>query len=268
MTPTTSTDWKRPPVIEVVLGVQFEPIQGFSNGHLGWFWRTVAKDYRTATDANPIQPVIESFGDGPQFGLPQIEFSPHRGDSRLRMLSDDKSRMLQLQNGWLVANWLKREGLPYPGYQGVLSEFKRALKAFQDFASSEGIGKVVPNLWEVTYIDHIPRGTVWNEVEDIPKVIPGLLGPFKSPHGDSETLSGKWVFRLKPRPARLVVAVQSARTTTDPPQDLLVVTSTARGPVEADRADRLVEYLNFGRSVVVETFEAVTSREARAYWKG
>lgn len=108
---TTPTEWKRPPVIEVVLGVQFAPLEQFNNGHLGWFWREMKGEYPNATDSAPIQTIIESFGDEPEFGFPGIGFAPARGDSRLRMTSGgDGSRMIQVQNGWLVVNWMKRVG--------------------------------------------------------------------------------------------------------------------------------------------------------------
>lgn len=108
---TTPTEWKRPPVIEVVLGVQFAPLEHFNNGHLGWFWREMKGEYPKATDSAPIQTVVENFGDEPEFGFPGIGFAPARGDSRLRMTSaGDGSRMIQVQNGWLVVNWMKREG--------------------------------------------------------------------------------------------------------------------------------------------------------------
>src|SRR5207247_3706561 len=150
------SDWKRPPIIEVVLGIQFAPLPKFNNGHLGWFWREVKADYPNATDAAPIDTVVEGFGDEPEFEFPGIKFGMVRGDSRLRMTSADGSRMVQVQNGWLVVNWVKAgDASPYPGYPQVLAEFQRVLGAFGKFVAAESLGEVVPNLWEATYIDHI-----------------------------------------------------------------------------------------------------------------
>lgn len=266
---TTQTEWKRPPVIEVVLGVQFAPLVHFNNGHLGWFWREMKRDYPNATDAAPIQTAVESFGDEPEFGFPGIGFAPSRGDSRLRMTpAGDPSRMIQVQNGWLVVNWMKREGQPYPGYAEVLREFERALDAFKTFIAAEKLGTVTPNLWEVTYIDHFPRGTVWQDYTDVPKALPGLLGAVKTPRGQLDALTATWSFRLLPSPGRLNVSLQTARSAADPPIDLLVMTSTARGPISAAKPGSLVDSLNFGKAGVVDTFMAVTSDEAQAYWKG
>ncbi len=262
-------DWKRPPVIEVVLGVQFAPLPNFHNGHLGWFWRLLQKNYPHASDSAPIDVVLEGFGNEPEFGFPSIGFAPIRGDARLRMISGgDSSRMVQLQNGWLVVNWMKREGQGYPGYAGVLREFESVFSEFEKFARAEELGDVTPNLWEVTYIDHIPRGTVWQNFSDLPKVLPGLLGNCGSPHGHVDALSARWSFRLQPRPGRLNVSIQTARSLADPPTDMLVMTSTARGPIDVRGVDTVRDSLNFGKTCVVDTFNSVTSSEARAYWKG
>ena len=262
----TQTDWKRPPVIEVVLGIQFAPIAGLTNGHLGWFWRSVEATYPRASDSAPIQPVLESFEEEPEFGYHSIGFAQARGDSRLRMASVDGSRMLQAQNGWLVSNWVKRTEGPYPGYTGVLEQFQDGLGAFVGFLKERGLGELAPNLWEVTYIDHIPRGTVWGDFEDLCKVVPGLLGASRSRYWRFQALGGTWGFQLKERPARLAVTLQTARSTTDPPNDLLVVRSTARGRL--DTLEALSESLNFGRAAVVGTFMDFTSNDAQSYWKG
>ena len=62
--------FRKPPVVETVLGVQFDPIPGFSNAHLGAFWKRLlahensgsAGEWRTLTDAPPIEPTFERFG--------------------------------------------------------------------------------------------------------------------------------------------------------------------------------------------------------------
>ena len=265
---TPSATWNRPPVIEVVLGVQFAPLEQFNNGHLGWFWRQLRGDYPNANDSAPIPPVIESFGNEPEFGFPGIGFATMRGDSRLRMVSTDGSRMVQLQNGWLVVNWMKRDGQPYPGYSDVLTEFERAFSSLDQFVASEELGSLQPDLWEVTYIDHFPRGTVWAERPDIPRLLPGLLGACDSPRGRFESLTGRWNFQLQPHPGRLSVSLQTARSAADPSLELLVMTSTCRGPISAGSGRSASESLNYGKRAVVDTFMAVTSNEARTYWKG
>lgn len=265
---TRPPDWKRPPVIEVVLGVQFDPLPALTNGHLGWFWGEIHDEFPNSDDVPPIPPALEAFGDDLPFGFPALGFRPATGDSRLRMTSVDGARMIQVQNGWLVANWTKKSESEYPGFSDVKALFDQAMGRFSLFLKERNLGVVRPNLWEVTYIDHIPVGTVWKTMADLPRVFPGLFGSGQCVNGTAESVNSTWSFRLSPKPGRLRLTVQSARTTTDPERDVLLVRSVARGPLGADNAGSLDDVLNFGRSSVVDTFVGLASDEAKRYWQG
>jgi len=263
---TPQPNWTRPPVIEVVVGVQFAQIAGLNNGTLGLFWHAMREHYPLADDAPPVPLVLEAVGAEPEFGLPGISFGPARGDSRLRLISADQTRMIQVQNGWLLANWMKRAGSPYPGFSGVLTQFNSALQGFEQFLANEKLSPMTPEVWEVTYIDHMPRGTVWKDFGDIPAVLPGLLGAGVGLPSQLQTIQATWEFGLLANPGRLEIVVQTARTMGDPFTDILATRSTARGPITP--ASTLESALNHGRTAAVETFMSVTSDAARAYWKG
>jgi uncharacterized protein (TIGR04255 family) len=221
--------------------------------------------YPKADDAPPVPLALEIFGEGPEFGVPGIGIGPASGDSRLRLRSGDGSRMVQVQNGWLLANWMKRPDSAYPGYSGVLEQFSIAYTKFTEFLNSEALPAMSPDVWEVTYIDHIPRGTVWQDWSDIPRVIPGLLGHCSSCGGRFHSFGGNWGFGLVENRGRLQISLQTARTVADLPTDILVVRSTARGPV-VDGS--IFDLLNHGRAAVVDTFMDVVSDSAKTYWKG
>jgi len=265
---THTPDWKRPPVIEVVLGVQFDALPALTNGHLGWFWGDMHAEFPNSDDVPPIERVREPFGDGAQFGFPALGFRRASGDARLRMTSSDGTKMIQVQNGWLVANWTKKGDTEYPGFTGVKALFDHAVMNFSSFLKERKLGVIKPNLWEVTYIDHLPVGTVWNTLADLPGVFPGLFGNGQCANGATEAVDSTWAFRLSPKPGRLRLSVQSARTTTEPERDILLVRSVARGPLGADNAGSLDDALNFGRSSVVDTFTGLASDEAKRYWQG
>ncbi len=74
--------------------------------------------------------------------------------------------MVQNQNGRLHFNWLGEVGGPYPHYETVRSQFGRVLDQFIGFIAQEQAGDFRPNQWEVTYLNHIPQGTVWNNPID------------------------------------------------------------------------------------------------------
>jgi len=265
---TARTDWKRPSVIEFVLGVQFDPLANLTNGHLGWFWGEMHDTFPTSDDVPPIPPVVEHFDEAILMGFPGLGFRQASGDSRLRMSSLDGTRMIQVQNGWLIVNWMGKPDFRYPGFTGVKELFNDAMSRFGTFLTSRNLGTIKPNLWEVTYINHIPQGTVWNTLADIPMVFPGLFGEGQCPNGTREAVHSTWSWRLEPTPGRLRVSVQSAKANAAGSTDILLVRSVARGPLGSENAPTLDEGLNFGRSTVVDTFMGLASEDAKRYWKG
>ena len=77
-------DYENPPVIETVLGVQFDRLAGFKNAHLGSFWKSLGdggdatgETWPTVTDVPPLPVQFERFGEagawakGFQFQLTQ-----------------------------------------------------------------------------------------------------------------------------------------------------------------------------------------------------
>ncbi len=265
---TARSNWKRPPVIEVVLGVQFDTLPSLTNGHLGWFWGEMHDMFPSSDDVPSIPPVIESFSDETPFGFPALGLRRATGDSRLRMTSPDGTKMIQVQNGWLIANWVKKNDSEYPGFTGVKALFDDAMARFASFLEQRSLGVIRPNMWEVTYIDHLPLGTVWADLADLPNVFPGLFGNGQCVNGTSEAVDSTWVWRLTPKVGRLRLSVQSARTSSDPEQEILLIRSVARGPLGSDNASSLDDALNFGRSSVVDTFMGLASDKAKRYWEG
>lgn len=267
---TSDENWLRPPVVEVALAVQFVPLERLTAGHFGRFWGELGEStYPLMRQGPPIQTIAEGFGEEMQYTLPGISFAAGRIEPRIQFVSKDESRMVQLQNGWVVVNWIKQSETDYPGFKKLYVEFQRVLKAFAAFIQTNQLGDLKANLWEITYIDHIAKGTVWNDHTDAPKVVPGLLGPAEFQGSKFEAINSRWAFYLKPLGGRLSIGLMTARSSQDDSAtDLLVLTTTARGPITSPELDTMLERLKSGRTVVVDAFKRATSDEAKAYWKG
>jgi uncharacterized protein (TIGR04255 family) len=261
-------EWTRPPVVEVVVAVQFEQLPKLSNGHLGWFWGEMHEDFPFSDDVPPIPPVLESFSGDSPFGFASINLRRAGGDARLRMTSANNTKMIQVQNGWIVANWTKQPAQDYPGFTGVKQLFDSALSRFARFLKERDLGTLQPTLWEITYVDHIPRGTVWDQPEDLARVFPGLFGGAQVPGVRSEAVDATWTWVQSNPPGRLRLSVQSARTSAESQNETLIVRSVARGQVQPSEPRSLDQALNTGRSIVVDAFMSVTSDEAKRYWQG
>ncbi len=211
-------------------------------------------------------PVDEPEGDLP-YGFPSLGLRASAGHSRLRMTSGDGTRMIQIQNGWFVVNWTRRSD-EYPGYENVRNLFDQMFAKFERFVKAKTGRGVRPNLWEVTYIDHIEHGSVWKSLSDLPRVFPGLFGSSRFPGGEIEAVDSTWTWKLSSIPGRLRVSVQLARDSAESEKSILLVRSTARGSLDAPGALALGQALDDGRASVVGAFKTMASKEALDYWRG
>jgi uncharacterized protein (TIGR04255 family) len=260
-----------PPLVETVLGVQFERLSGFKNGHLGAYWKSLPRDqWPTVADAPSLEPQFERFEPSARWarGLHiQLTRDPA---SRLQITSTDGDRMIQIQNGRLHFNWLAVEGRAYPRYEKVRDGFDSALNALLAFLSQEEIGDFRPNQWEVTYVNHIAQGTVWNAPDDWSFFRPLGSAPTILGVAIGESFAGEWHFVIPGHRGRLHVQWQHvlATGTQQEQQEEDRLTFTARGPVqrEADFVSSVMRGLDIGRETIVRSFSNLMADEANKHW--
>lgn len=271
MTSATDITYARPPLIETALGAQFPLIAGLTTAHLGAFWRELAEHYPKVEDAPALQPQHERFGDEQRLvpRWPRLQIAEPQ-PSRVRMSSADGERMVQVQNGRLVVNWLRADAQTYTRFVSTLAEFTRVSRQLVAFLR-QGHGLDVPkwDQWEVTYVNHLPRGEAWHDRREWPDLLPGLLGRgAELPVGPLESAGCEWHYEIAPRMGRLHVELtQGWPTPTLEGPEALILQLTARGPLADDASDTEVERcLRQGHDVIVQTFDAVIGDRARAHW--
>jgi uncharacterized protein (TIGR04255 family) len=267
--------FRKPPVVETVLAVQFDPIEGFSNGHLGAFWASLGDPWGSPSDVAPLDQAVEALDEEQTWGPEgiQLRLSP-KPAARLRIVRADNDQMIQVQNGWFVYNWRKTANEPaYPRYGEVRREFDARLSDFRSFLETAGLPDIQPNLWEVTYVNHLDQGPLWKEVGDWADVVPGLLGRPRTPEAVAfETVSGDWSFVLGDKMGRLRIRLAHGKRDGDAPghdgTEFLLLRLTARGPIpQADGWNALNGGLNLGRDCIVRTFTQLTSDRAHQTWE-
>ncbi len=259
--------FKTPPVVETVLGVQFEPIRSLTNAHLGAFWQTLGLDWPNVVDAPPLEQQFEQFGDERTWGPLGLQLKlTSEPASRLQIRNKSNDRMIQVQNGRFHLNWLGQAGGEYPRYNNVRPEYDKLFSRFCAFVKNQSLGDLRLNQWEVTYVNHIPKGTLWNAPSDVPSVsllfaspppLPMVAGP--------ESLSGAWHFEITPKKGRLHVEIRHGRRTTPDDKEILIITLTARGSLSP--ADPRYDVgLDAGHEAIVRSFKALTTEKAHQIW--
>lgn len=224
--PMTFPDFTKPPVVEVVCGVLFDPPGGFMLPHIGQFSKRLGHEFPKISEVNSLPPVVETFKDRPQnlvFGrppLPRVWFENTAGD-----------QLVQLQRDRLLVNWKKTTPEhAYPRFPAVNAAFEKHLELFNAFMT-ETFGQAPPHRqYELTYINHIPADDTWQALEDIGGVLPDLAWRKKPDRflPGPERLEARLVFPFPDQAGRLHVRVQHGTRSLDQ-VPILVVDLTARG---------------------------------------
>ena len=280
MTDTLLPAFRKPPVVETVLGVQFDPIPGFGNAHLGAFWkwlianstRSFDERWTTISDAPPIEPAFERFGESQVWSPDELRIRVGRPSLRLQIRNSVADAMIQVQDTRLHYNWIGKRGEDYKRYPKVRPKFDRVYELFREFLQSEKLDIPKENQWEVTYVNHIPRASGWNTPEDWPGLFIGLPGPWGAmPLGEvrPESVAGAWHFEIPPQRGRLHVDLKHVRTAVPEAKELMRLTLTARGAIgkSAEGETALSEGLDLGRRTIVRAFAGLTSTEAHRIWE-
>jgi uncharacterized protein (TIGR04255 family) len=265
-------DYSNPPVVETVLGVQFKRMPSLRNVHLGAFWASLGGEWPAVLDAPPLEPQFEVFSEEARWAKDMaIRFSNDLS-VRTQMKNAEGDRMIQVQNGRLHLNWLGQEHpRTYPRYAKVREEFSNIVCKFSSFLKSRGLGEMTPDQWEITYVNVIPKGTIWSTPSDW--TFFKLLGPLPIINGvaNGETFSGEWHFEIPDKIGRLHInwihgVTKSKATSTD--SEFVRLTLTARGKLIGDEnsPDRVLSGLDVGHKSIVNSFRELMSSEANRYW--
>jgi hypothetical protein len=257
--------YDNPPVIETVLGIQFDRFAELKNAHLGAFWKTLDLDeWAEVADAPLLESQFERFSETEQWGGGVRYKLTQDPAARLQIKNATGDRMIQIQNSRLHFNWIKQNGRPYPSYEVVRPEFEKLLTAFEHFLRREKLGVIRPNQWEVSYINDIPQGTVWQTPSEWGFFLP-LSGLPRIEHViEGESFGGEWHFTIPGQRGRLHVLWEHAASAAG--ESLVRLTLTARGPIPVETSS-ILRGLDLGRATIVRSFHALMSDAANKYWK-
>lgn len=255
-------DFEKPPLNEVVLGVQFTPPRGYQQILAGEVWGLFKSDFPSVEELPAIPPSFETFGQSfspqPNFGF--ITGALH---DRFWFLSPKKDELIQFQNDRLLHNWRKIDDQTnqYPRFEKIIESFSaEILKLENYFLSLDDNRKINYNQAEVSYINHVPidekiKVSDWlnfldfgnRNIDDISATIRRVL---------SDAGGKPW--------ARLICEVNTAINQATQ-QRVIIFTLTVRGPVSPDRA-AAIEFLERGRDIVVSEFTELTTNKAHKLW--
>lgn len=249
-------DYRHPPIIESVFGVQFKGLEQLTSVNSGLFWRRIRGNYPEVKDSPPMPAIydIEAPPIRPDvfIGLPQLR--------RTFFISEARHWVLQLQHNRLHHNWRAvEEGDEYPRYEACFSKFNEAWSQFRSFCEDNSLPDPSVDQLELTYINHMPVGLGWNTLGEVSGVFPDVSwrreGRFLP---ELSSLSWRATFEYPELKGRLHVQIQHAlrKMPSDEKSPVLLCELTVRGLPKVD-----VDFAGWfagARGIIVHAFADLT----------
>ncbi len=252
------------PVVETVLGVQFDKLAGFRSQHYGLFWLKYLEPlgWQTFTDETPLPTYQEKFDRARLVR----DFNPPSSTLQVRMKLKNEARTqtVQIQADKLYFSW-NRDQDGMASYKEVLPVFESLFESYQQFAVDNSLGQLTPNLWEITYINRVPPGSLWQSLADWHRIFPSLFSPKSSDCVGVSLASydGTWYYEIEPKAGR--ISLQVAKMIVNlVPKAVLCFILTGRG--EITNSGRWMDGLDLGHDSCIRLFRELTSLEAQEEW--
>jgi len=264
-------DFKKPPVNEVVLSLQFEPLDEFNAAHIGVLWQKFRLRYPKTTTKGAIPPVIERFGElRPQ----TFSFSVVEAPEVPRCWFENKAgtELIQVQRDRFLFNWKQTAAREkYVRYERVRAKFLRHLKTFERFLQENNLGKIKPNQCEITYVNELHIGDGWLRYGQLAKVFAIWSGRhsdnfLKEPEDAVFRARYSMLSKQGMPLGRLHVSCDPRIRTSDGKQ-ILRLEITARGAPLKKTRKAAFEFFDFAREYVVRGFASITSKRMHEIWE-
>ena len=267
--PKDLPDFRKPPVTETVLSLQFEPIGGLRSAHIGLLWQKFRTELPLLEEHAPLPPVVEKF-EPPSPSHVEVTIEDKPPLPRVWFLNQQKTELIQVQADRFIHNWRKIQGSePYPRYEPIRTKFRGEVAILEQFLRDEGLGSFAVNQCEVTYVNHIESGA-WEKHGQLEKVFqnwerlrPGAF----LPDMENGVLRLRFVIRDEsgePR-GRLHAAIDPVWRKSDA-SAILGLNLTARGAPLGEGIEGAFAFLDLGRRWIVKGFADLTTPEMQRVW--
>jgi uncharacterized protein (TIGR04255 family) len=270
--PDDLPDFKRPPITEVVLSLQFASLPKFRSAYVGLLWERFRSEYPNISEQAPLQATFETFGAMPANPSPflQIETLLSPPMPRFWFEEQDGAHLLQIQQDRILHNWRKREtDQDYPRYETIRDCFELDLEKFLDFLAAEDLGDLRPNQCEVTYINTIDIPGEEDAHRQLQRITPLWTGHFAENYPletESATVQGRFVLRDAGNPFGRAYVTFGPAILVAQNRPVIRLEITVRGKPRNESIPEALRLLDEERSIVVRTFAAVTTPEMWEIW--
>ncbi len=266
-------DFTNPPVSEVVLAIRFEQLPLLGAPQIGLLWDRYRDKYPNASTKPPLNIPMESFGlpDG-ESGV-RIQLTDESGPVRYWFENKNGTELIQIQNDHFIFNWKKGAiNQSYPRYEKVRARFRRHLKTFETFLAEHDLGKIIPTLCEVTYVNELYPGKGWTKPGQAHRVFSTWSRRFSdgfSSQFEFEDINFRFRQRIlseeKTPVGRFYVSLDP-RYHLRQGDPMLIFALTARGVPLKNTKKAVIDFFNLGREITVRSFASMTTKRMHEIW--
>ncbi len=264
-------DFSAPPVVEVALGVQFEPLTGLRTVQVAVLWHAFRERFPRTEEHQPLEPMFERFGIGsprhPEFMVQMLQALPV---PRFWFLNGPGTELIQVQQDRFIHNWRKvGDGDEYPRYEHLRDTFAREWSLFCPAVEKEGLGRPTANQCEITYVNQI-RSVGWERHGQIGDVVtvfdPAYSDRFLGEPEDARLAVRYIIPGENGEPAgRLHVQIEPGVIQKDG-QPMFHMVLTARGSPIGEGVEGILRFLDLGREWIVRSFASMTTSHMHQIW--
>lgn len=250
-------EFERPPLVEVVLGVQFAPPQHYLQIMAHDVWTAFKAEFPIIQEYPPLLPQFETFGS-PEQQIVNFDFGGTTSHPRYWFLKNDQSQLIQFQRDRFLHNWRKTNLNKdiYPRFESIFSSFSDELMTLERTLNSN----LKVNQFEISYINLI---TLNDEDTQVSKWI-SFMAPNPIRPNDFNVNLQRVIFDANNRPtSRLHVECGSTVFDNHP---AISLNFTVRGAPSSPTAASALEFIRDGRNVIADAFLRGTTDSAHEAW--
>jgi len=264
--PENLADYRKPPIDEVAIAVQFPAIEGCSNERLREFWKTVRQDYPFVENQPRLEFPIESPGPLESITVQLQISSASPLNTRMWLISETDDFLIQVQDTRFIQNWRHRSA-EYPHFEQVRDLFWINFSKFREFLTKAGLPQPHIQQVEVTYINWVSELSIAQFLRPASETAISVAGSMREP--EEQAWSARYLIPNDlPVVERLYAQASPAARAQDPAlrgtQFSLVVRAANIGGIADADAERLIDD---ARVIIVEAFTGLTTPSAQQSWE-
>jgi uncharacterized protein (TIGR04255 family) len=256
-------DFRKPPLSEVVLGVQFNRVAGYQHICAAEIWNLFRRDYPLVQEQPALPPSFETFGLPFQVTQPPFMLMSGPIRSRYWFKRSDETEIIQFQEDRLLHNWKKIDAASneYPRYESMASRFTTEFEAVQSYFKDHWKQGLEVSQCEISYVNRIvvesgeyPVASDWLRFVSFSTCPEDFFCGFREVLNDE---SGAPVARLVGEAA---CAVQDGRK-------ILQYSLSVRGAPKSNSIEAALQFMSMGRDKIVTRFAESTTDAAHKVWE-